>query len=428
VAGRGVSESRRPPRQRRLALLVLLAAVALAVAAYPLRTRWWGGLILAIAEAGIVGGLADWFAVTALFRHPLGLPIPHTAIIPANWELMAQRVGTMVGDRVLTKDYVTQEIGRFDIADLLARAADRIKPADLEAAVRAVARWAADQVTPSATGEAALWLTRLARANPIAPLLATAIEISRKQGWDQRLIEAVAAALIDALDRPDFRTTVGDLVDEVLAGYRAQMGVYPRILMGLANTFGLIDRERLVTALHTALKKIADDPDDPLRRRLTETLAALPERLRADPALAARVEAAKEELLASPAVARLLEDAAVGLRKIVIADLAAQPSELVSWITARLDRARRTLAEDTALRQSLDRWLKERLTEAVDRYHDRVARFIERGVHALGPEGAVRLIEEHAGDDLQYIRVNGTVVGGLAGGGLYGIHLLLDLL
>jgi len=428
VAGRGASESRRPPRQRRLALLVLLAAVALAVAAYPLRARWWGGFILAIAEAGIVGGLADWFAVTALFRHPLGLPIPHTAIIPANWELMAQRVGTMVGDRVLTKDYVTQEIGRFDIADLLARAADRIKPADLEAAVRAVARWAAEQVTPSATGDAALWLTRLARANPIAPLLATAIEISRKQGWDQRLIEAVAAALIDALDRPDFRTTVGDLVDEVLAGYRAQMGVYPRILMGLANTFGLIDRERLVTALHTALKKIADDPDDPLRRRLTETLAALPERLRTDPALAARVEAAKEELLASPAVARLLEDAAVGLRKIVIADLAAQPSELVSWITARLDRARRTLAEDTALRQSLDRWLKERLTEAVDRYHDRVARFIERGVHALGPEGAVRLIEEHAGDDLQYIRVNGTVVGGLAGGGLYGIHLLLDLL
>ena len=428
MAGRGASESRRPPRQRRLALLVLLAAVALAVAAYPLRTRWWGGFILAIAEAGIVGGLADWFAVTALFRHPLGLPIPHTAIIPANWELMAQRVGTMVGDRVLTKDYVTHEISRFDIAELLARAAERIKPANLEAAVRAVARWAAEQVTPSATGDAALWLTHLARANPIAPLLATAIEISRKQGWDQRLIEAVAAALIEALDRPDFRTTVGDLVDEVLAGYRAQMGVYPRILMGLANTFGLIDRERLVTALHTALKKIADDPDDPLRRRLTETLAALPERLRTDPALAARVEAAKEELLASPAVARLLEDAAVGLRKLVTADLAAQPSGLVSWITARLDRARRTLAEDTALRQSLDRWLKERLTEAVDRYHDRIARFIERGVHALGPEGAVRLIEEHAGDDLQYIRVNGTVVGGLAGGGLFAIHLLLDLL
>ena len=104
--GRNASAARRPPRQRRLALLVLLAAVALAAAAIPFRATWWGGWILAIAEAGIVGGLADWFAVTALFRHPLGLPIPHTAIIPANWELMAERVGVMVGDRVLTKDYV----------------------------------------------------------------------------------------------------------------------------------------------------------------------------------------------------------------------------------------------------------------------------------------------------------------------------------
>src|SRR5215475_8481658 len=98
----------RTPRQRRLALIVLLVAVALAIAAFPLRASWWGGWILAIAEAGIVGGLADWFAVTAIFRRPLGLPIPHTALIPANWELMARRVGTMVGSRVLTKKYVAQ--------------------------------------------------------------------------------------------------------------------------------------------------------------------------------------------------------------------------------------------------------------------------------------------------------------------------------
>lgn len=426
--GRGASATRRPPRQRRLALLVLLAAVALAAAAIPFRARWWGGWILAIAEAGIVGGLADWFAVTALFRRPLGLPIPHTALIPANWELMAERVGIMVGDRVLTKDYVTREISRFDLADLLARAAERLKAAELESAVRAVADWAAEQISPAATGDLAAWLTRLARANPIAPVLATGLEIARKQGWDQRIIEAVSAALIDALDRPDFRTTVGDLVDEVLAGYRAQMGLYPRFLIGLANTLGLIDRARLVSALREALKKIAEDPDDPLRVRLAETLAALPDRLRTDPELAARIEAAKEELLASPAVARLLEDAAAGLRSALVVDLAAEASEVVSWITARLDRARRALAEDETLRRTLDRWLKERITDAVDRYHDRIARFIERGVHALGPEGAVRLIEEHAGDDLQYIRVNGTVVGGLAGGGLYAIHLLLGLL
>jgi uncharacterized membrane-anchored protein YjiN (DUF445 family) len=416
------------PRQRRLALIVLLAAVALAVAAIPVRATWWGGWILAVAEAGIVGGLADWFAVTALFRRPLGLPIPHTAIIPANWELMAERVGVMVGGRVLTREYVRDEIARFDLAALLARGAERLRPADLESAVRAVARWAVGEVSPAAAGDLAGWLTRLARAHPIAPLLATAVEIARKQGWDQRLIEATAEALIDALGRPDFRAAVGDIVDDVVAGYRAQLSLYPRLLVGLASTFGLIDRERLVSALHDALKRIAADPDDPLRVRLTETLAALPGRLRTDPTLAARLEAAKEELLESPALARLVEDVAGGLRRTLAADLEGESSEVVAWIAARLERARRSLAEDAALRQDLDRWLKARIGEASDRYHDRIARFIERGVHALGPEGAVRLIEDHAGDDLQSIRVNGTVVGGLAGGGLYAIHLLLGLL
>src|SRR5262249_51227703 len=95
---------------RRLALAVLLAASALVVAMIPFRTTWWGGWILAIAEAGVVGGLADWFAVTALFRRPLGLPIPHTALIPANWELMAARGGTMVRGRVLTQEDGAQEI------------------------------------------------------------------------------------------------------------------------------------------------------------------------------------------------------------------------------------------------------------------------------------------------------------------------------
>jgi uncharacterized membrane-anchored protein YjiN (DUF445 family) len=415
----------RPTRQRRFALFVLLAAVVLAIASFPFRASWWGGWILAIAEAGIVGGLADWFAVTAIFRRPLGLPIPHTALIPANWELMATRVGTMVGDRVLTKDYVTHEVGRFDIADLLARAADRVKPEDLDAGVRRVARWIAEQLSPAATADIVEWTRRLVLAQPVAPVLARAVEIARGQGWDQRAIEALAGALGDALDRPDVRAAVGQLVDEVLAGYREKMGTYPRLLIGLADAFGLINRDRLVGALHGAVRKIADDPNDPMRRRLGEVIAALPERLRSDAALAARVEAAKTELIASAEVTRLIEDAAEGLRRALVTDLAAERSETVAWIAAQLEGLRRQLATDEALRRTLDRWIKARAGELIERYHDRIARFIERGVHALGPEGAVRLIEEHAGDDLQYIRVNGTVVGGLAGGALYAIHLLL---
>jgi uncharacterized membrane-anchored protein YjiN (DUF445 family) len=415
-------------RQRRLALGVLLGAGALAIAAYPVRATSWGGFLLAVAEAGVVGGLADWFAVTAIFRHPLGLPIPHTALIPANWELMAARVGSMVGGRVLTKEYVGEEIGRIDVADLVARGAARVSRTELETVTRAVAEWVTDQLTPATATELLARLRRLLATEPITPTLAAALGIARQHGWDERALQGLLAVLSEAMERPEFRATVGDVVDDLLTRYRQRSGVYPRLWMGLATLLGVVDRDRLVAALHSGLAHVAKDPGHPLRARVSEIVAELENRLRNDPRLAARVEAAKRELLATPAVSQLLEDAAAALHTALLADLRAPRSELVDWIADRLDRARQALVEDETLRRELDGWAKARVIDLVERHHGRLAHFIENGVRALGPEGAVRLIEEHAGDDLQYIRVNGTVVGGLAGGAIYAVHWLLRLL
>ena len=414
--------------QRRLALGVLLGAGVLAVAAFPVRATWWGGWILAIAEAGIVGGLADWFAVTAIFRRPLGLPIPHTGLIPRNWELMAERVGVMVGSRVLTKQYVRDELARVDGADLLARGAERISRADLETATRVIAQWTAEQMTPETTAELLARGRRAFVAEPVAPLLAAALGVVRRQGWDQRLLDGGLAVLAAAMERPEFREAVGDVIDDLLVRYRERLGVYPRLLIGLAQVIGVLDRERLVAALHTGLREMAKDREHPLRRQAFEVLTDLERRLTTDATLIARVEAAKAELLASPALSVLLDDAAGALARALRTDLAEQHSELAAWLVDRLDRARLTVMSDAELRGEIDAWIKTQVSALVEHHHDRLAAFIENGVRALGPEGAVRLIEEHAGDDLQYIRVNGTVVGGLAGGLIYLIHLLLRLL
>ena len=419
----------RPPRrQRRLALGVLLAAAGLAVAVFPLRATWWGGWILAIAEAGIVGGLADWFAVTAIFRRPLGLPIPHTALIPANWELMAARVGTMVGSRVLTKEYVAQEIARVDVTALIARVAERLTSRDFDVATRELARWLAAEMSPKAASDVITRLRDLLLDRPLAPALAAALQLVRRYDWDQRVVTALAGSLAQAFDRPAFRETVGELVDDLLARYRERMGAYPRFWIGVASMLGLIDRERVLSALQAGLRQVAQEPDHPVRQRLMEAIAELPGRLRADGRLAERIEAAKRDLLATPIATRVIEDTAAALHRTLLADLERPRSEVRIWIVERLERARRALIADEELRGQLDRWAKARVLEIVERHHERIAAFIENGVLALGPEGAVRLIEEHAGDDLQYIRVNGTVVGGLAGGLLYAIHLLLRLL
>ena len=414
--------------QRKLALGVLLAAAALAALAFPFRATWWGGWVLAIAEAGVVGGLADWFAVTAIFRHPLGLPIPHTALIPANWEGLAERVGAMVGGRVLTPTYVVREIERVDAGDLLARGAERLSQTDLETATRAVAGWAVEQLTPATASELVARLRALLADQPAAPTLAAALRIARDAGWDRRILQAVVLALADALERPDVRATVAEVIDELLMRYRARMGVYPRLWIGLAELLGVLDRERIVSALHSGLREVAKNPDHPLRARAGEIVGELETRLTTDPALAARVEAAKNELLGTPAVVALLDDLAASLRRTLLADLAAPRSEAAAWIAERLERARQALVTDAALRGTIGDWLKARVSELVLRHHGRIAEFIANGVRALGPQGAVRLIEEHAGDDLQFIRVNGTVVGGLAGGAIYGVHLLFRLL
>jgi uncharacterized membrane-anchored protein YjiN (DUF445 family) len=410
--------------RRRLALSVLIAAAVLAVLAWPVRGTWWGGWVLAVAEAGIVGGLADWFAVTAIFRRPLGLPIPHTALIPSNWELLATRVGTMVGDRVLTRDYLVRELDRADVAGWIARAAERVERHDLEQATRTALSWVARELSPESAGEAAGRLQRLLLAQPLAPALARAVEVGREHGWDRRLIGGLAHALAGALDQPGVRATIGDLVDEVLTRYGEGMSFYPRLAFGMAGALGLVSRERIVSALHAGVREVARDPEHAVRRRLEDALAEVGGRLRRDPALIARVESLKEELAGGPVVARLAEDAVRALRRGLLDDLDRPDSETVGWVVARVDGWRLTLLEDAALRADLERWVKSRVAEGVDRHHGLIAGFIEKGVRALGPEGAVALVEEHAGDDLQFIRVNGTVVGGLAGGLLYALHLL----
>jgi uncharacterized membrane-anchored protein YjiN (DUF445 family) len=414
-----------PRRQRRLALAVLVVAAATAVLAYPVRTTWWGGWILAIAEAGLVGGLADWFAVTALFRRPLGLPIPHTALIPANWELMAARVGRMVGDRVLTVQFVTDEIGRLDFGDVLAKAAGRLSRRDLEAATQAVARWLVAQLPPSAVHDLAERLRQLLAARAWAPTLATALDMARERGWDERAIAIACRALAEALERPAMSAAVVGLVDELLQHYRRGMAGYSRFWLGIADLLGLLDRERMVAALRAGLREVADDAEHPLRRTAVAALAELPARLREDAALSARVDTAARDLLEGETLREMLRALAERLQRAVVAGVDRPHSEVVEWIAERLERARRDVVADQALRADLDRWIKGRLVGAVESHHGRLAEFIEKGGLALGPDGAVRLIEEHAGDDLQYIRVNGTVVGGLAGGVIYAIHLLL---
>src|SRR5205814_3096603 len=151
------------------------------------------------------------------------------ALIPANWEGLAERVGAMVGGRVLTPTYVVQEIDRVDAADLLARGAERLSQADLETATHAVAGWVAEQLTPATASELVARLRALLAEQPVAPTLAAALRIGRDNGWDRRIVQTLVRGMADALERPEVRATVAEVIDELLTRYRARLTVYPRL-------------------------------------------------------------------------------------------------------------------------------------------------------------------------------------------------------
>ena len=144
---------------------------------------------------------------------------------------------------------------------------------------------------------------------------------------------------------PERRATIAEIVEVLLQRYREGMAAGPRLLLGLAHLFGVVDRDRLVSALQTGLREVASDPTHPLRARIAEAIAELPERLRTDRALAAHIEALKAEALESPAVARLAEDAAAAVRQAIAADLKSPASEVVGWIADRLERARQRVGQ-----------------------------------------------------------------------------------
>jgi uncharacterized membrane-anchored protein YjiN (DUF445 family) len=229
------------------------------------------------------------------------------------------------------------------------------------------------------------------------------------------------------MESPGFQDSVRRLVDDFIARYGEHVGPGRRLAIALAELFGLIDRSRIVSALQEGLRDVASDREHPLRERFAALVRDLADRLERDADLQQRVEAFKVDLLTSPVLARLAERLAATLGDALQADLARPRPDLVTWLAGRLERLRESLVDDADIREDIARWIRGRVVAVVDRHHGQIAAFIEKGVRALGPEGAVRLVEEHAGDDLQYIRINGTVVGGIAGAALHGLRLLLGL-
>jgi uncharacterized membrane-anchored protein YjiN (DUF445 family) len=381
-------------------------ALVLAAATWLLPPTPWLGAARAFAEAALIGGLADWFAVVALFRRPLGLPIPHTGVVPARKDDIGRALARFIRDHFLVREAIERRLAR---ADLAARLGTWLAAGDHAA-----------RVTRD-LGAAVGWLLRAGDGESLRAALGTNL----RSAFDAAPVSAALSALLEVLLAGAHSQT---LIDKLVAFARAQLEsrrVEIRVRIHERSPWWMprfVDQEifdQLVGELERILDAIARDPQHPARAEIGAGLRSLQDSLAHDPALAQRSRSLQNEVVDHPAVRAYVHDLWTKLDADLHAALEDSESPLRLGVEREIRDIGRALATDADVAAKLNSWLEQLLLYLVENYRDPLSEIVSETIEQWDPAATSRRIELAIGTDLQFIRLNGTVVGGLVGLALY---------
>jgi uncharacterized membrane-anchored protein YjiN (DUF445 family) len=400
-------------RMKTLALAFLLgAAVIYLVTLFYEDTAPWVGYVQAMAEASMIGALADWFAVTALFRHPLGLPIPHTAIIPRKKDALGESLRDFVGANFLAEAVVADKLRRVGVGGRLGSWLAQPRNAE-----RATAELAT--VTRAA-------VTVLRDEDVQAVLENAVIRSLLKQQWGPPLGRLLGQLVADGAHRKLVDLVAERAYEWVRDNHGAMSRVVSRRLPGWSPRF--VDEllaDRLYGEVLAFAWSVHTEPDHPMRKAVDTFLREFARDLRTNPEVIKRAEAIKTQVLAHPEVL-ILVGSAWGTAKAMLLDAAEDPSsELRRRVRDGLVALGSRLSEDAELRSKVDNWLQGVASYLVSNYRGEITTLITDTVQRWDAEETSRKVELQVGRDLQFIRINGTVVGALAGLTIHTISQLL---
>jgi uncharacterized membrane-anchored protein YjiN (DUF445 family) len=394
---------------RLFASALLAAMTALYVAAGLLRARYPElGYVAAFAEAAMIGGLADWFAVTALFRRPLGLPIPHTAIVPTRKNAIGRALARFIRDHFLVRETVRTRLERANLAAKLGA-----------------------------------WLEQQANARRVSRDAATALDWLMRSVDSAELRRALTSGFREALSQVPINTALATLIDVLIAGNHTQILIDQLVAFGRErlerNRFAIrmrihdkspwwlpkfVDEEiydQIVGELERMLDEIGHDSAHPARAALNEKLRSLKTALEQDPEVMRKGQVLWDDLVDAPAVHRYFEQLWGRIRDYVQDSLASPDSALRLGIENETRALGARLAGDRAAAAQVNRWLTGVALYLVEHYRDALSGVISETVEEWDPHETAARIEREIGSDLQFIRVNGTLVGGLVGLAIYSL-------
>jgi len=414
-AGADAERRRQLRRMKLLALGFLVGATALF-----LMCRWaqanaapgWVGYVGAAAEAGMVGALADWFAVTALFRHPLGIAIPHTAIIKRKKDQLGEGLGTFVRENFMSPQVVETKLRDAQVASRLGK-----------------------------------WLCDHSHATRVASEASNVLRVGVEMLRDEDVQHVFDRMIVKRLAEPKWGPPVGRVFGTLLAENRQEALIQllaDRAFQWSLNAGEVIQRvverdspswsprwvdhlvgDRIHRELMDFTDKVRRNPGHELRRSATRFLFEFADDLQHDEATIARAEAVKEQIMARDEVARAAETAWTALKRNVLESVDDPSSALRTRIADSIVHIGESLRDDADLRDKVDDWIIRGAKHLVSEYGVEITAIITETVERWDAEEASRRIELHVGRDLQFIRINGTVVGALAGLIIYTVAQLL---
>jgi uncharacterized membrane-anchored protein YjiN (DUF445 family) len=385
--------------------LLVLAAIG-----YFLSEKYRLYYLSAFTEAAMIGALADWFAVVALFRHPLGLKIPHTAIVPRNRERIARGLSDFIQQNFLTAPALVQRIAEFRPAHTLCRWL--LQPHNADAVAGYASRFLGYALGAVDDERVQRFLQRSFSAGigklDLAAAAAQLLDILTENKRHHALLDAALGSLDELLAKEETRAFIA-----------AEVAKSAPLLKKLSDLFQLsLDERAALKIVEMAIAKISEvrrSGDHELRRKFDAALAGFVRRLREDPELRFRVQAIRDELLQSPALAAYIAGLWREFRTWLGEDLDKSDSVTRQRISFMVRAFGEQLDADREIRQWIDEQILKALPPLVEEHRAKIGRFIEDQINGWQEKRLVGELERHIGPDLQYIRINGTLVGGLAG-------------
>lgn len=397
------------------AAITLFAALAGFLASYPFRASFIGGLLSSGFSAALIGGLADWFAVTALFRRPLGIRpgrLIRTEIIPRNRERIFSALAGMVQNELLTPETLKKELDRYDLSRLLIRYLDdHGGQVQIQGAVTRLLKDLLGKTDPEAIGQLIEELLRQNTAElKIAPLAAQTIEFSLSQGYDDKVVDFIVDELIMLATHSQTKGILLQLVKQAQDAY--EKGMDRRKLVNAFFIEPLTLAELAQEKLVQYLGEIRFSPTHPVRLKIKQAVGQTAVALQRETLVQRKLEAWKDRIITEKLqIGRYIAEYLQNRGYLE----APQSDKLLNQANSRLGSFLEDFKLDLARQGKLDCWLKGLIKKWIDAKQSTIGSIVKESLDHLTNDKLVGLIEEKAGNDLQMIRINGTVVGALAG-------------